>query len=145
MTRTVVVTGAAHGVGRAVVEELVARGDRVVAEDIDPAVEELASDAVAAVVGDVAEEETAARAVATAVSRFGGVDALVNNAARFLMAPIEATEPEAWDALFRVNVRGAYLHTRAALPHLIASRGAIANTTSISGLVAFANQFAYGR
>jgi len=144
MSRTYIVTGAAGGVGRASVEALVARGDRVVAEDLDPAVESLASDSVAVVVGDVADESTVAAAVETAVGRFGGIDGLVNNAARFLMAPIEATDPDTWDELFRVNVRGAYLHTRAVLPHLIASRGAIANVTSISGLTGFPNQFAYG-
>ena len=144
MSRTYIVTGAAGGVGRASVEALVARGDRVVAEDVDPAVEALASDSVAVVVGDVADESTVAAAVETAVDRFGGIDGLVNNAARFLMAPIEATDPATWDELFRVNVRGAYLHTRAVLPHLIASRGAIANVTSISGLTGFPNQFAYG-
>lgn len=144
MTRTYLVTGAAGGVGRATVEALVARGDRVVAEDRDPAVEALASESVAIVVGDVAEERTVAAAVETAISRFGAIDGLVNNAARFLMAPIEATDPETWDELFRVNVRGAYLHTRAVLPHLIASTGAIVNLTSISGLTGFPNQFAYG-
>ena len=144
MTRTYLVTGAAGGVGRATVEALVARGDRVVAEDRDPAVEALASESVAIVVGDVAEERTVAAAVETALTRFGGIDGLVNNAARFLMAPIEATDPDTWDELFRVNVRGAYLHTRAVLPHLIASSGAIVNLTSISGLTGFSNQFAYG-
>lgn len=144
MTRTYLVTGAAGGVGRATVEALVARGDRVVAEDRDPAVEALAGESVATVVGDVAEERTVAAAVETALTRFGGIDALVNNAARFLMAPIEATDPDTWDELFRVNVRGAYLHTRAVLPHLIESSGAIVNLTSISGLTGFPNQFAYG-
>jgi len=144
MSRTYIVTGAAGGVGRATVEALVARGDRVVAEDIDPAVEALSSESVAVVVGDVADEATVTAAVETAVGRFGAIDGLVNNAARFLMAPIDATDPGTWDELFRINVRGAYLHTRAVLPHLIASRGAIANVTSISGLTGFPNQFAYG-
>jgi hypothetical protein len=144
MSRTYLVTGAAGGVGRATVEALVARGDRVVAEDRDPAVEALSSGSVAVVVGDVADERTVAAAIETAIGRFGTIDGLVNNAARFLMAPIEATDPDTWDELFRVNVRGAYLHTRAVLPHLIASRGAIVNLTSISGLTGFPNQFAYG-
>lgn len=143
MTRTTIVTGAAGGVGRAVVAELVSRGETVVAEDRDPAVNELASDAVAVVVGDVAEPATAAASVETAVSRFGSLDGLVNNAGRFSSEPIESIDPESWDALFRVNVRGTFLHLKAALPGLRQSRGAVVNVVSISGLIGLPAQLAY--
>jgi len=139
-----IVTGAAGGVGSAVVRALVASGGKVVAEDIDPKVAELASDDVAVVIGDVAEEATAADAVATAIGRFGALTGLVNNAARFQMGPIAETSPELWDAIMRTNVRGAFLHIRAAQDALVESRGAIVNTGSMSGLIGMPNQILYG-
>lgn len=139
-----IVTGAAGGVGSAVVRALVAAGGKVVAEDIDPKVEALASDDVAVVVGDVAEESTANEAVAVALERFGALTGLVNNAARFYMAPIAETGPDDWDAVIRTNVRGAYVHLRAAQEALIASGGSVVNTGSMSGLIGMPNQLLYG-
>src|SRR5262245_52308108 len=87
--RVAVVTGAAGGVGRALVELLAGRGHAVVAADISPAVEELAAPgAVVPVVGDVADPASAERAVGVAEREFGRLDLLVNNAARFLRKPI---------------------------------------------------------
>ena len=139
-----IVTGAAGGVGSAVVRALVARGGKVVAEDIDPRVQEQASDDVAVVVGDVAEEATAAEAVRVAIARFGALTGLVNNAARFFMAPIAETSAEQWDAIIRTNVRGAFVHIKAARDALVAARGAIVNTGSMSGLIGMPNQILYG-
>ncbi len=139
-----IVTGAAGGVGSAVVRALVAAGGRVVAEDIDPKVEELASDDVAIVVGDVAEESTAAQAVLVALERFGSLTCLVNNAARFNMTSIADTPADLWDALMRTNVRGAFVHIKAAQDALVASKGAIVNTGSMSGLIGMPNQLLYG-
>ncbi|OJX63171.1 MAG: hypothetical protein BGO95_09145 [Micrococcales bacterium 73-13] len=139
-----IVTGAAGGVGSAVVRALVAAGGKVVAEDLDPAVGALASDDVAVVVGDVAEESTAEDAVATAVGRFGALTGLVNNAARFNMSPISETGADLWDALMRTNVRGAFLHIKAAEDALAESRGAVVNTGSMSGLIGMPDQILYG-
>ena len=71
--RVALVTGAAGGVGRAVVELLTTRGYAVVATDISPAVAELAADTVVPLVGDVADSGSAERAVATAHGSFGRV------------------------------------------------------------------------
>ncbi len=139
-----IVTGAAGGVGSAVVRALLAQGGKVVAEDLDPRVQELASDDVVAVVGDVAEEATATLAVATALERFGALTGLVNNAARFLMASIEDSTVEQFDALLRSNARGAFVHLKAAREALIASKGAIVNTGSMSGLIGMPRQIVYG-
>lgn len=140
----VIVTGAAGGVGRATVELLAARGALIVAEDIDPAVRELASDVVAVVEGDVAEVETARRAVALASERFGALHALVNNAGRFLMKPFAETGEDEWDELFRVNVRGAFIHSREAMPALSEhGEGRIVNVASISGTIGLPSQTAY--
>ncbi len=139
-----IVTGAAGGVGRATVELLTARGARVVAEDLNPAVGELESEQVAAFEGDVAEPDTAERAVALAHERFGSLDVVVNNAGRFLLKPTVETTDADWDELLRVNVRGAFLHCRAALPALTErGDGRIVNVASISGTIGLPGQSAY--
>jgi NAD(P)-dependent dehydrogenase (short-subunit alcohol dehydrogenase family) len=139
-----IVTGAAGGVGRATVGLFTARGARVVAEDLSPAVEELADERVATLQGDVAEPDTARQAVALARERFGALDVLVNNAGRFLLKPTVETSDEDWDELLRVNVRGAFLHCREALPVLgEPGDGRIVNVASISGTVGLPGQTAY--
>ena len=139
-----IVTGAAGGVGKATVELLTARGARVVAEDVNPEVGELEGDQVAAVRGDVAEPDTVRRAVALAHERFGALDILVNNAGRFLLKPTVDTTDSDWDELLRVNVRGAFLHCREALPALSErGDGRIVNVTSISGTIGLPGQTAY--
>ncbi|HEY7966179.1 MAG TPA: SDR family NAD(P)-dependent oxidoreductase [Solirubrobacteraceae bacterium] len=139
-----IVTGAAGGVGRATVELLRSRGARVVAEDIKAEVAELEADDVATLVGDVADVGTARKAVALAHERFGALHILVNNAGRFLMKPITETSEEEWDELLRVNVRGAFLHSREALPALAEhGEGRIVNVASISGVIGMSGQSAY--
>lgn len=139
-----IVTGAAGGVGSAVVRALVAAGGKVVAEDIDPKVQELASDDVAVVVGDVADPATAEEAVRVAIERFGRLTGLVNNAARFNMTPIQDTSVELWDAVMATNVRGPFVHLKAAESALVASKGAVVNTGSMSGLIGMPDQLLYG-
>lgn len=138
------VTGAAGGVGRALVTELVARGYAVVAEDIAPTVEELgAPGTVLPLVADVADTGSATRAVAAAEREFGRLDLLVNNAARFLRKPVADSTDEDFASLFAVNVRGAFAHSRAAVEPLARTRGAIVSVTSISGLVGMPHQVVY--
>jgi len=141
--RSAIVTGAAGGIGRAVVEALVAAGAAVLAVDLDPAIAELEGARVAVLRGDVSSAETAQRGVALARERFGGVDILVNNAARFLLKPLIDTSDEEWDGLFNANVRSVFVQTRAALPALIERRGAIVNLASISGVLGLPDQAAY--
>jgi NAD(P)-dependent dehydrogenase (short-subunit alcohol dehydrogenase family) len=141
--RTAIVTGAAGGIGRAVVAAFEAAGAAIVAVDLDASVAELEGERVAALQADVSSAETAQRGVALAQERFGGVDVLVNNAARFLLKPLIETTDEEWDGLFASNVRSVFVQTRAALPALIASRGAIVNLASISGVLGLSDQAAY--
>jgi NAD(P)-dependent dehydrogenase (short-subunit alcohol dehydrogenase family) len=144
--RVALVTGAAGGIGREVVQRLHDRGARIVVEDISPAVAELetADGRITAVVGDVSRTETAEAAVATAVETYGGLDVLVNNAGVFLGKEILETTDEEWDALMTTNVRGMFVHSRAALPHLFESSCArIVNLGSVSGLVGIPMQGAY--
>lgn len=141
-----VVTGAASGVGYEVVSLLRAAGARVVAVDLDAAVKELETDTgVAAVVGDVAEDTTAATAAQMALHRFGRIDILVNNAARFLLKPLLETTADEWDGLMSTNVRSMFQFSKAVLPSMLTQgSGSIVNLGSISGLVGLENQAAYG-
>jgi NAD(P)-dependent dehydrogenase (short-subunit alcohol dehydrogenase family) len=139
-----IVTGAAGGIGRAVVAELRAVGANVVAEDIDPAVEQLADDGTATLCADAARADSARAAVALSLERFGRLDVVVNNAGRFLLKPIVETTDDEWDGLMTTNVRSVFVHCREALPHLIErGGGAIVNVSSISGVVGLPAQGAY--
>jgi meso-butanediol dehydrogenase/(S,S)-butanediol dehydrogenase/diacetyl reductase len=78
-----------------------------------------------------------------AVERFGGVDALVNDAGVGAFVPFEELTPETWDRIHRVNLRAVYRACQIALPELVARRGAVVNVASQSGLVGQAMNEAY--
>ena len=144
--RVAIVTGAAGGLGREIVRGLRAEGVRIVAEDIADTVSELETPdgSVVALNGDVARAQTAQDAVALALERFGRLDLLVNNAGRGVFRPLLETTDEDFDSLMSSNVRGAFVHCRAALPALQRSpAGAIVNVSSISGLVGLPDQAVY--
>lgn len=145
VAKTAVVTGAAGGVGSAVVARLVSAGFRVVAADIAESVHELGQPgSVVATRADAGVEAGARQAVRCAVESFGRLDLLVNNAGRFLKKPIAECTAGDWDSVMTVNARGPFLHSREAIPHLMATNGAIVNVASTAGLVALANQSVYG-
>jgi NAD(P)-dependent dehydrogenase (short-subunit alcohol dehydrogenase family) len=142
--RVALVTGAAGGIGRAVVALLRSRGYAIIAEDVSPAVAELGTDEhVIALQADVALTESARRAVALAADRFGRLDLLVNNAGLFLRKPTEQCTDEDFDALMGTNVRGAFIHARESLAALAGTGGSIVNLASISGLVGLPGQTVY--
>jgi NAD(P)-dependent dehydrogenase (short-subunit alcohol dehydrogenase family) len=143
--KVAIVTGAANGIGRATAELFVRHGVQVVAEDIDPAVAELARDGqVATIVGDVGDPATAARAVACAVATFGGLDILVNNAGRTLPRPFLELALEDWEGLMATNARGPFLHCQQAIPAMLdRGGGAIVNVASILAVIAMPDLAAY--
>src|ERR1700759_3737906 len=86
--KVAIVTGAASGIGRATALLFQARGAQVIAEDINPAVNELASNEhILPFIGDVASEDSAKQVVALALERFGKLDILVNNAGTIKYTP----------------------------------------------------------
>ena len=126
--KVAVVTGAAHGLGRAIAERLAGEGAHVILGDVDGAGLERAVAAIAqaggraaAVVGDVTEEEPAARLIAAAVER-GQLDILVNNVGGSRNARIWEMSAADWDFVLRLNLRSTFLCTRAAVPHMIRRR-----------------------
>lgn len=145
--KSAIVTGAAGGIGSAIVAQIYARGGSVLAEDIDPSVSELeTSDGrIVSVCGDAALASMAKRAVDLAVDRFGGLDVLINNAGRFQLKTILETTDEDFDHLIETNVRSMFVHSREAIPRMIErGGGAIVNMASISGVAGMPGQFAYG-
>ncbi|HEY2694464.1 MAG TPA: SDR family oxidoreductase [Pseudonocardiaceae bacterium] len=122
--RTVVVTGAASGIGAATAAALTAAGDRVIAVDISERAREVSA---LAVVGDVSSEDCWREVVELT----GGVDALVSNAYTKTSKPLHETTPAEWARQLDVNLTAAYLATRACLPSLRARHGSIVLVSSV--------------
>ena len=144
MSRVIVVTGSASGIGRATVELLVARGDSVVALDRSNDVDALASDQVRTLVGDVTDDDVNREAVAVAEREFGGLDAIVLNAGVPASGDIVELPIEVFDRTWEVNVRAVLLGIRAATPALRRRGGGrIVVTASTSGIGADPNMWPY--
>ena len=140
--RVAIVTGAARGIGRGVAELLGAEGARILIVDEDGATGEDAAAELAAQgvdvkleVGDVGDEAVAPRSVDRAMDAWGRVDILVNNAGiAGIAAPIWEQSPEEMDRVYRTNLRGVYLFTRAVIPQMLErDYGRIVNIASIAG------------
>jgi NAD(P)-dependent dehydrogenase (short-subunit alcohol dehydrogenase family) len=136
----VVVTGASSGIGRATAERFAREGARVAvfARSRDK-LRELAAghgERMLAVAGDVASADDIERLFAETEARFGACDVLVNNAGMVIAKALQKIDPEEWDRVFAVNVRGVYLASRRALPAMLEKKsGAIVNVSSISGVL----------
>ena len=146
--KTWFITGASSGFGHAFAEHAIAQGHCVVAtarrvESLAPLVAQ-APDRVLAVALDVDVPGAAEAAVAAAVSRFGRIDVLVNNAGYGVVGALEETPDVELRAIFDTNFFGAMAVTRAALPLLRVQRsGAIVNLSSLGGQLSFAGFSAY--
>ncbi|HEX7302480.1 oxidoreductase [Lentzea sp.] len=139
------VTGASRGLGLEIVKAALGRGDSVVAGARDPrAFDALRSDDLLAVPLDVTDQDQVDAAVAAAVTRFGGIDVLVNNAGRGLVGAVEETSDAEARAVFDTNVFGLLNVLRAVTPVLRAARsGRILNISSTGGVVAWAGWGVY--
>lgn len=140
--KVAVVTGAARGIGLATAVLLRERGARIVATDRSDIVQKLEAPDIAALVGDVSDEQVAHRTMAFALERFGRLDILVNNAGRTLNKPLVETSVADFDAILSINARGNFLHAREAMK-VMADGGSIISVASVSSVVAFATQAAY--
>ena len=140
--RVVIVTGAASGIGRATAARLVAEGAKVLAADVtaealDESVAEANAGAAAggeavAQVVDIADEASVASAIEAAVGRWGRIDGLANIAGILRTVRTHECDLATWQRILDVNLTGTFLMTRAALPHLMSSKGAIVNAASTS-------------
>ena len=137
--RSALIVGGARGIGGGIAGRFAAEGARVVIADteVEP------GQAFAASLGegrarfietDISKKADAERAVAEAVTHFGGIDIVVQNAGIYPWTLIENIEPDEWDAVMGVNLRGTYLVARAALPAMKArGYGRMIFTSSITG------------
>ena len=136
--RTLVVSGGSRGIGLAIALGAASHGANVVllAKTAEPhpklpgtvhtavADVEAAGGKGVAVVGDVRKEEDVQRAVDAAVEHFGGIDIVINNASAIATEPTEDLSAKKFDLMMDINVRGTFLLTKAALPHLRKSANA---------------------
>lgn len=145
--RVVAITGAGGGLGRAYSTHLASLGARVVANDLDEVAYE---DGIVAHIGDISKEDCAADLIATALTRFGRLDALVNNAGILRSGLLLRLSARDWDDVQRVHLRGTFLTTRAAGAYWREQakagkpvQASVVNTTSAAGLYGFVGEAAY--
>jgi NAD(P)-dependent dehydrogenase (short-subunit alcohol dehydrogenase family) len=137
--KTALVTGGARGIGRAIAERLAAEGARVAVADLELEAAQTCADRLGclAVRCDVTDDDSVRAAVDTTVRDLGALDVLVNNAGQGSGVPFDEGTDEHWRQQLDLNLFGAVRCTRAALPHLLRSRGNVVSVGSINGMAAF--------
>ena len=154
--KTVIVTGAARGIGRGIAEAFAQEGANVVAADLgslavtpgsewnyslsaDTELERAASEiselggTCTAIEVDVSDRASCQNLVDKSVEAFGGIDVIVNNAGVIQTGPIVEFAESDWDRIFAVNVKGIFLMSQAAIPQLMKNGGVIINIASVAG------------
>jgi len=152
--RTVIVTGAAHGFGRAIAQAFVARGAWVFALDVNAEglaeTVRLCGSACKAIMVDVGNRDSVQAAVASIESERGGIDILVNNAGGVcgqVGRPIEAITAADWQTIFDVNLSGSFFMAQAVAPtmkrrqngRIINISSGAGRTISLTGIQAYAS------
>lgn len=145
--KVAIVTGGAHGIGRAVAERFAEEGARVVVADLDAAASETVVQNIQARGGtalacpcDVSREEQVRNLARFTADAFGRVDILVNNAICCLSAILSND----WAANMEVAVKGTWLCSQAVLPGMVARRaGSIVNLSSVNALMGFGEDYVY--
>ena len=164
--KTVIVTGAARGIGRGIAAAYAREGANVVLADLGAAAAEPAGDwnyalageselakaaqeirvrggICAAVEVDVADRASCHNLVDKSLEIYGRIDVIVNNAGVIQSGPLVGLAERDWDRVFAVNVKGIFLLSQAALPQLKANRGVIINIASVAGKRGFPQMGAY--
>lgn len=150
--KTVLITGAAVGIGRAAAIRFAEQGANVVLMDVNKDAlaeteQELRAitDRVVAYTCDICDQNAVETAVAESAQRFGGIDILVNNAALWRhFSSFVDTPLDVWDTFFRINMLGTVTVTKAVAPHMISGGfGRIINVASVAGMYGIANMAPY--
>lgn len=150
--KAAIITGGATGIGEAISHKFASEGASVIVCGLpDDPVEEVVKNITeqggraVAYVGDISEETEAGKCVQTAIDNFGKLDILVNNAGFFDgMKETQEFPTEAFDRMFKWNVRSAFLMSKYALPHLQKTKGNIVSAGSEAGFNGIANFTPYG-
>jgi meso-butanediol dehydrogenase / (S,S)-butanediol dehydrogenase / diacetyl reductase len=139
-SRSALVSGAGTGIGRATALLLAESGYGVALvgrrpQPLDQVKDEITAQGGRAVTisADVGSPDGAESAVAATLEAFGSLDTLICNHGVGASAPVGDETPEGWDSTLRINLNGPFLLARAAIPHLLASRGSIVNVSSTNG------------
>jgi len=140
--KTVLITGAAKRIGRAIALSLARNGANVAItylgsqREAETTVQSIADCDVEAFAArcDLRDPENIEQTVAAVIEEFGRIDVLVNNAGFFESAALEHISVEQWDNMFATNTRAPFLMAKAAYPHLRAAKGRILNIGSLGGL-----------
>ncbi|MEK0316096.1 SDR family NAD(P)-dependent oxidoreductase [Cohnella sp. 56] len=149
--KVALITGAGSGIGRATATLFAREGAHVLVNDVDAIGGE---ETVASIIkqggeaaylqADVTDPDAVASMAAEAIRRAGRVDVLFNNAGISGVGMLHEIEPDAWDRVMRVNVRGIYLPSKHLLPHMMARRsGVIINMSSCVAEIGLARRASY--
>jgi len=147
--KVAIVTGAASGIGAGIAERFSEAGAAVVLFDINGEgvlgmERKLRQTGQAfAITGDVSREEDVKGAVERAVQTFGALDILVNNAGIELPGTVVEMTSSDWDRQLNVNLKGVFLFSKYAIPHLRERRGAIVNISSVHAFASYEGTAAY--
>jgi NAD(P)-dependent dehydrogenase (short-subunit alcohol dehydrogenase family) len=149
--KTVLVTGAAKRIGRAIALALADRGANTAITylgsqpEAEATIRALAAHDVdaSAIRCDLRDPESIQQTMASVIEEFGRLDLLVNNAGIFASEALQNISVEQWDAMFTTNTRAPFLMAKAAYPHLRAARGRILNIGSLGGLHPWATHAHY--
>jgi meso-butanediol dehydrogenase / (S,S)-butanediol dehydrogenase / diacetyl reductase len=149
--KVALITGAGSGIGEAMARLFAAEGARVAVVDLDRSAAERVAGEVAAgdgramaLAADVSRAADCRAMVEGAVERFGGLDVLCNNAGVGVAAVCHETSEEDWDLVLDVCLKGVFLGSKYAIPHLLArGGGVICNTSSAAAEAAVPNRAAY--
>ncbi len=147
--KVAIVTGAGVGIGEATAHLIASEGASVVCNDINETASEVV-DRIRSmeresifVRGDVSDPKDAELIVDTAVEKYGRLDILVNNAGIVIPGRVDNMNVEDWDKTMEVNLRGPYLLSRFAIPHLRKVQGTIIHVASAVALMGAKNRAAY--
>ncbi len=152
--KTIIISGASRGLGRAAARLFAEKGANVVATartaDDLKTLEAENPDKIAVVAGDVANEADMQQVVQTALDRFGGIDIVINNAGYGVFKNVDELSVDEWDALMSTNVKGTFVLTKAALPtlkaqksgHIVVVASDVAKRTFAGGSLYTASKYA---
>lgn len=148
--KVVLITGSSQGIGKEVARQFAGKGARIMLNArneirLNKALEKFKAEgfSVAACAGDVSDFADCTKIVESAISQFGKIDVLINNAGLATMSSIAETSPEVFRKIIDVNLNGSVFMTRAALPYLIKTKGSVVFIGSVAGIHGIPDYSAY--